>query len=363
MNSRERIIATFRGEKTDRVPIAELWIDSSIVKQIIGEDDINKLVEHLDLDIVTVPTMIYADDEVEWVEKDREMPIFRDKWGALQTLTHDAIPIPTSPARIETPEDLASYTPPDPADSPVIEKIRRFKEKYPNGEKAIAVVGESGWAPALFLRAGLENLLLDFAMRPEFVKDIMKIGTEYYSALYPMVLEAGADICFLGDDYSDKNGPMMSPALFEEIILPCDAQVVSVIKKAGGYCIKHIDGNIQKIIDMLVSTGLDCLGPLEDVPEMELDKILDRYPGKIAVMGNVSVDLLSRGTEEDVIAATKRLLATVSKKGGHIMSSGNTIAHSVKPENFLAMVKTTKEFGRYPIDVERLTSDLEHRKQ
>ena len=124
MNSRERVIATFRGEKTDRVPIAELWIDSSMVKQVTGGDDINKLVDHLDLDIVTVPTMIYTDDEVEWVEKDREMPIFRDKWGALQTLTHDAIPIPTNPARIETPEDLASYTPPDPADSPVIEKIK-----------------------------------------------------------------------------------------------------------------------------------------------------------------------------------------------------------------------------------------------
>ena len=46
---------------------------------------------------------------------------------------------------------------PDPADSPVTEKIRKLKERYPNGEKAIAVVGESGWSPAVYLRGGLEN--------------------------------------------------------------------------------------------------------------------------------------------------------------------------------------------------------------
>jgi uroporphyrinogen decarboxylase len=359
MNSRERIITTLEHGKADRVPLAEMWIDSSIVASIIDGNDGNDLAEHLDTDMVTVATMVYAEDEVEWVDKDREMPIFRDKWGTLQTLTHDAIPVPTEPARIETPEDLAAYTPPDPAKSPVLDKIRRLKAKYPNGEKAIAIIGESGWAPAVFLRGGLANLLLDFALRPDFVKDVMKIGTEYYSELFPMALAAGADICFMGDDYSDKNGPMMSPAQFEEIILPCDAQVVSVIKKAGGYCVKHTDGNIQKIIDGLISTGLDCLGPLEDVPQMELDKILDKYPGKISVMGNISVDLLSRGTQEEVIAATKYLLATVSSKGSHIMSSGNTIANSVNPENFLAMVNTTKEFGCYPIDVEGLKADLE----
>jgi uroporphyrinogen decarboxylase len=142
----------------------------------------------------------------------------------------------------------------------------------------------------------------------------------------------------------------MSPAQFEDIILPCDAAVVAAVKGAGGYCIKHIDGDVRKIMDQLVGTGLDCLGPLEPVPGMELDRILARYPGRICVMGNVSVDLLSSGTREQVIDETQRLLATVSARGPHIMSSGNTIASSVKPENFLAMVETTKRYGTYPID-------------
>jgi len=73
------------------------------------------------------------------------------------------------------------------------------------------------------------------------------------------------------------------------------------------------------------------------------------------VMGNLSVDLLGRGTVEEVAAATERLLRGVSAKGPHIMSSGNTIASCVRPENFFALVRTTQEFGQYPITVRQMT--------
>ncbi|MBM4092414.1 MAG: hypothetical protein FJ276_23765, partial [Planctomycetes bacterium] len=318
MNSRERVLTTLRHQQADRVPIAEMWIDPKIVRAIVpGAHDSNDLVEHLDLDMATVPTMVYEPAEVEWA--DRERGIFRDKWGALQHLTQEAIGVPMPPARVETEEDLARYTPPDPTKSPVIDKVRRLKERFP--DKAVAVVGESGWAPAVYLRGGIENLFMDMALRPQFAKDLMGIGAAYYAELFPLAVAAGADVVFLGDDYSDKTGPMMSPAMFEELILPHDTAVVASIKKAGAYCIKHTDGDIRKIMGQLVGTGLDALGPLQDVPGMELDRIFERYPGRITVMGNLSVDLLARGTVEQVEAATRKLLRDVSAKGPHIMSS------------------------------------------
>jgi uroporphyrinogen decarboxylase len=141
----------------------------------------------------------------------------------------------------------------------------------------------------------------------------------------------------------------MSPRQFNELILPCDAAVVAAAKQAGLYCIKHTDGDIRLIMDALVSTGLDCLGPLEPVPGMELRPILERYAGRIAVMGNISIDLLSRGSVQEVVAEVRRTLQDVSAYGPHIMSSANTITSWVRPENYLALVNTTKQFGQYPI--------------
>lgn len=356
MNSRDRMFAVLEGRRPDRVPIAELWIDPGVAAALLPGADANALAEHLDLDMVTVPTMIYEPDEVQWLDPDQG--VFRDKWGALQISPETGVPVPWGEPRIETAADLAAYRPPDPAVSPVLDKLRRLKARYPDGAKAVAVVGESGWAPAVYLRAGLENLLMDFALRPEFVKDLMRIGTEYYAELYRLAVPAGADIVLLGDDYSDKNGPMMSPAQFEDIILPCDAAVVAAVKAAGAYCIKHCDGNLRKILDMLVGTGLHGLGPLEPVPGMELDRIFADTGGRVALMGNVNVDLLSRGSVSDVVRATKRVLATAAAVGPHILSSANTISASVNPANYAAMVATGHEFGRYPIDSAALLASL-----
>lgn len=346
MTSKERIRALLSHRPVDRVPLAEMWIDPVVVRALApGANDANDLAEILDLDVVTVLTMAYAPDEVEWV--DRGKGLFRDKWGARQHLTQETIPVPCAPPRIESEQDLADYVPPDPQQSPVIDKVRRLRERFP--DKAVAVVGEAGWAPAVFMRGGLENLFLDLALRPQFAGELMGIGARYYAELFPLCIAAGADLVFLGDDYSDNTGPMMSPAVFEEVILPHDAMVVAAIKQAGAYCLKHTDGDIRKLIDSLVNTGLDGLGPLQDVPGMELDGILRRYEGRVAVMGNLDVDLLARGSVDDVVAATKKLLREVSTVGPHIMSSGNTIASCVRPENYLAMVRTTQEFGIYPL--------------
>jgi len=350
MTSRERVIAVMEGRLPDRVPLMELWVDPKVVNAIVPGGTSNDVVEKLGLDVVTVPTMVYEEDEVEWV--DRERGLFLDKWGAMLTHTEEAVPVPTSPSIIETAADLAAYQPPDPAKSPVIEKVRALRERYP--DKALAVIGEAGWASAVWIRSGLENLFMDLMLRPDFARAVMQIGVDYYSELSQLAIAAGADIVLLGDDYAGKTGTMMSPAQYEELILPTDAAVVAAIKAAGGYCIKHSDGDLWAILDLLVGTGIDMLGPLEPNAGMDLARVRERYEGRVAVMGNVDVDLLSRGTRDDVIAVTRQLLAEVSINGGHIMASGNSISSAVNPDNFMAMVETTQELGTYPIQLDKL---------
>ncbi len=253
------------------------------------------------------------------------------------------------PARIETEADLADYTPPDPDDSPALSQARQLIERF-KGERAIVAVGEATFAPQQFLRGGVEYLLMDYIDRPQFIEGIARIGVDYYCELYRKMIAEGVEVFLLGDDYAGKSGPMMSPAHFEQFILPGLTEVVQTIKSAGGYVIKHTDGNIWPLVDMLISTGVDMLGPLEPA-HMDLEKVREHANGKVGVMGNVDVDLLARGTEQQVRQATRELIERVSPGGRHILSSGNTIASYVNPHNYKAMLDTIKSHGMYPIDV------------
>jgi uroporphyrinogen decarboxylase len=340
MTSRERVFAALEGRPVDRVPVMEMFIDPKVIDSICPGMSYEDFIDYADADVVTCLTMADDPANINWV--DREKRIWRDKWGALQMLTRDVISVVAEPARIETEADLESYEPPDPMQSPVHGYAKRLVDRF-KGTRAIAVIGEASFAPSQYLRAGLANLMMDYALRPELVRQLARIGVDYHVELYRKLIADGVEIIVIGDDYAGKTGTFMSPAHFREFILPGLTTVVREVKRAGAYCIQHTDGDIWKILDMLIGTGLDMLGPLEPA-YMPLDKVRKHSKCAVGVMGNVDVDLLSRGTVDQVKAATAELLTRMKGLNGHVLSSGNTISSSVRGDNFMAMLEAAREF-------------------
>ncbi len=77
---------------------------------------------------------------------------------------------------------------------------------------------------------------------------------------------------------------------------------------------------------------------------MDMREVRRRSNGRAVVMGSLPIDLLSRGTVDEVKAETRRQLEQMAPHGGHIISSANTIPTSVRGENFLAMIETATSF-------------------
>ena len=345
MNSRDRVFAVLNDQIPDRVPVMEMFIDAKVIDAICPGMSYEDFIDYADMDVVTCLTMADKPETINWVDK--EKGLWRDKWGALQQLTEETISIITPPAIIESEADLNGYSPPNPTDAAVIgaakDLVKRFK-----GKKAIAVVGEASFAPVLNMRAGFEPMFFDYVDRPELIKKLVRIAIEYHVELYRKLFDEGVEVVILGDDYAGKNGPFMSPKHFAQFVLPGLETVVKEVKSLGGYVVKHCDGDFWPIMDMILSTGIDMLGPLEPA-YMKLDQVRKHSNYRVGVVGNVDVHLLSVGTEAQVKAATQELLERVSPHGKHILSSGNTISSSVKGENFMAMLNTTKEYGTYPM--------------
>jgi uroporphyrinogen decarboxylase len=84
---------------------------------------------------------------------------------------------------------------------------------------------------------------------------------------------------------------------------------------------------------------------------MDIKTIKDEYGDRICVMGNVDLVLLGRGTPEEVDSEVRELIRTVGPGGGYIITSGNSLASYLKPENVLSMAEAVKKYGRYPIDL------------
>jgi uroporphyrinogen decarboxylase len=115
--------------------------------------------------------------------------------------------------------------------------------------------------------------------------------------------------------------------------------------------IKHTDGDIWSILDMMLEAGIDAIDPLETVAGMDIGKAKAKYGDRVALVGNVDCTaLLPRASTREVVEAVKETIAKGSPGGGHILASSNSIHPAVKPENYKAMVQACRKYGQYPLD-------------
>ncbi len=338
----ERVMRVLRREEPDRVPHFEWLIDTRVREALCpGCKDHNDFAVRMGHDAV----LVGPDFEKTQIAPDR----WRSEWGFVTERTTEEHGIEVE-SPIKTLDDLDRYTPPDPHApgryASMAEAIKEFK-----GVKAIGVHLNDVFSLPRYLM-GMEDLLMAIAIEPELVKGLVEMSVEINLKMVKEAAALGADFVWTGDDYAYNAGPMMSPAQFREIFYPGLCRVMAGFKDAGLPIVKHTDGNLWPIIDMILDSGIDCLDPIDPQAGMDLAEVKAKFGHRIAVKGNVDcAATLTFGTVEETIAETKKVLSIGAPGGGFILSSSNSIHSAVKPENYLAMMQTWEEFRDYPVRV------------
>lgn len=342
MNSYERVMTALERREPDRVPICEFAVNPAVYRKICpGANSQTDFEEAMDFDAVCAGCKF---DTV------REMPdgSYVDEWGVLYGPSEEVQDHPIQ-APIRSREDLESYAAPDP-DAPhrlgvLPELVERFKRK-----RAIVFVQRAAFMHSVALR-GFEQLLTDFLLEPELAHALLDTVLEANIRLARNAIRAGADVIVLADDYAGNKTTFFSPAVFEEFLLPRLKEIVDAIHEEGAKVVKHSDGNLWRILDAIVSAGMDALNPLEPVAGMDIGEVKAKYGDRVAVIGNIDcARLLCEGSVEEVRAAVRDCIRAASPGGGHILSSSNSIHSAVRPENYRAMIKAARELGQYPLN-------------
>lgn len=347
MNSRERVIAALERKEPDRVPLFECVFDEGVMDALLPGCDYYAFVDWIGLDNAGLNRSSWRRDNVEYV--DEEKGLFRDNWGVIRAFGPESTPYPVE-GPIKTPDDVKTYQPPDPEADGILGHLPEVVARY-KGKKAICVIGRDAFFNPSHLR-GEENFLMDMIEHPRLVHELIEITQSYDLRVTERMVKAGVDVVVLGDDYANNRAPLISPKHFREFILPGLKRAVDNAHAAGAYVVKHTDGNIMPIIDMIIETGIDAINPLEPVAGMDIRHIKQKYGDRVAIIGNIDCGrLLCHAPAEEVRQVTRETINVAAPGGGFCLSSSNSIHSSVNPENYYAMVETLRQYGDYPLKI------------
>ena len=197
------------------------------------------------------------------------------------------------------------------------------------------------WTPRELM--GIEPHLYAFYDVPELIHDINGYILDIYLDRLAAVLDVlPVDVVYIMEDLSGKNGPMISPKLFDEFVGSYYRRLIPMLKGKG---VQHVfvdtDGDFNKLIPNFMAAGVEGFLPMDVNAGMDIVKVRREYPG-LKFIGGFNKLCISAG-KEAIDKEFERLLPVI-RQGGYIPGCDHQVAPSTTLDNYRYYISRLKYF-------------------
>ena len=364
---RERVLAAFRHEQPDRVPMdlmgnASMLLDEPylLLRDHLGLSPIppvragqpasyydERILEHFDIDFRRVFLPVHPQvDVVHHADGS-----FTDPWKIRYIREGPFVNSVENPlAGISTLAELAEYRWPRPEEMFATDGLRDTAKRLCE-ETDYAIVARNPLTQGFLDRAcylmGMGDFFVTIRLYPDLAQAIFDGILEVYRGVYAMFLEeVGPYVQMVetADDLGTSGSLMVSPKMYRQHIKPAEAALCAAIRERApdAFIFRHCDGSVAPLLDDFIETGTDILNPVQtSLPGMDAAELKQQFGDRLIFHGGVEG---YEGPRDSVVEEVRRLIDAFAPGGGYVFASCNHIIEA-PPENVVAMFETAREYS------------------
>lgn len=226
-------------------------------------------------------------------------------------------------------------------DEKIKEAYGHLVEAHDRGDYSIRLNIEGFfWVPRELM--GIEEHMYNFYDEPELMKDINDFTYEIYSTYLLKVIDlVQPDVLYIMEDMSGKNGPMVSPQIFEEFVLAYYKKLIPLFKAHGvDNVFVDTDGCFEIMIPYFMEAGVDGFLPMDVNAGMDIVKVRQMFP-KLKLIGSFNKLEIAKG-KEAIDKEFERLLPVI-RQGGFLPGSDHQVTPSTSLEDYTYYIQKLRE--------------------
>ena len=349
MNARERFVRIMRYEPVDRLPVLALepyeqdavqrWRGEGLPEACDPEDALgmSRLV-HIPVNWGPIPAF-----EPETIAEDAESVVQRTGMGALvrRLKSHPSMFYGHIDHPVKTRADWEAYRQrfrpdsrgriPDDWTGTVVGRLNACG--HPVGVCLFPFFFRLG-----FYAMGMERFLSAFYEEPDLMHDMFAHWSDFVIQVLRRVLGSiRLDYALIAEDLAGKNGPLISPRVYEEFWYPYQDPIVGLLHEHGVPVIcQWSAGRFEELVPGMMDHGFTCTWPLEVMAGMDAGRLRRRFGRGLRLGGNIAKEAVIAGPEA-IDREIDRLMPMV-REGGFIPALDDMASPDMPFSHYLHLI-------------------------
>ena len=208
------------------------------------------------------------------------------------------------------------------------------------------VVGNMGGFERICAMMGHVNAMMAMYDDEEAFAEFVEAYADYRIEQFEYIKKyLDVDFMMMHDDWGNQKNMFFSPEMWRKFFKEPERRMVKRCQELGMHYMHHSCGYIEPIIPDLVEIGVESWHG--GSPVNDLKKIKAEYGDKLIFAGGVDPQVTDTGraTEEEIRAEVRRVIDTLGKGGGLMISSA--VMFSTVPNVDIIVDDETAKYGRY----------------
>lgn len=232
-------------------------------------------------------------------------------------------------------------------------------ENYDEYSKVVEGIGEdgvalpfAGWVPMHYLMHhyyGYEPFYYELADHATRVEKLHEALLEQYREIIKLGAHSPAEVIEVGANYVEAMTP---PGIFEQYMLPIHQESARVLHRAGKLVASHPDGDMRRLLKLVVESGIDVGEAITPVPMTSIDvrSTRDLWKGRLAMWGGIPAVLLTETyTDDEFERYVLDLFDAVSPGDRFILGFGDNAPTDALFNRIAKTADLSKRYGSYPM--------------